>query len=298
MQGTMMKYPLTLQHSLERAGKLFPRVEILSRLPDHSLHRYTYGDFYRRTRLLAEALQKAGLRRGDRVGTLMWNHYAHLEAYFGIPVSGGVLQTLNLRLAAHDLAYIANHAGDRFLIVDDILLPLYDKIKNAVKFERVIVVPLTGNPVSREYQSYEDFLATASGDFTYPVLDEDEAASLCYTSGTTGAPKGVIYTHRSVMLHSFLLTTVDNFWHMQRRRAVARGFHVSCQRLGIVVRGGDRGLQTSAAGTVPGRGKPSGIVRPGKGHLVAGGATHHLVQRGGGARGSIPDAGSCRRCGS
>jgi fatty-acyl-CoA synthase len=211
MQGTMMKYPLTLQHSLERAGKLFPRVEILSRLPNHSLHRYTYADFYRRARLLAEALQKAGLKRGDRVGTLMWNHYAHLEAYFGIPVSGGVLQTLNLRLAAHDLAYIANHAGDRFLIVDDILLPLYAKIKSAVKFERVIVVPLTGNPVSREYQSYEDFLATASGDFTYPALDEDEAASLCYTSGTTGAPKGVTYTHRSVMLHSFLLTTVDNF---------------------------------------------------------------------------------------
>jgi fatty-acyl-CoA synthase len=211
MQGTMMHYPLTLAHSLERAGKLFPQVEILSRLPDHSMHRYTYRDFYGRARRLAEALQKAGLRRGDRVATLMWNHYAHLEAYFGIPVSGGVLHTLNLRLAPHDLAYIANHAGDRFLIVDDILLPLFDKFKSAVKFERVIVVPLTGNPVAGEYQNYEELLATASGDFTYPDLDENEAASLCYTSGTTGVPKGVAYTHRSVMLHSFLLTTVDNF---------------------------------------------------------------------------------------
>jgi fatty-acyl-CoA synthase len=211
MQGTMMNYPLTLAHSLERAAKLFPRVEILSRLPDHSMHRYTYGDFYRRSRRLAEALQRAGLKRGDRVATLMWNHYAHLEAYFGIPVSGGILHTLNLRLAPHDLSYIANHAGDRFLIVDDILLPLYDKLKSSVKFERVIVVPLTGNPVAPEYQNYEEFLATASGEFTYPDLDENEAASLCYTSGTTGVPKGVAYTHRSVMLHSFLLTTVDNF---------------------------------------------------------------------------------------
>ena len=211
MQGTMMNYPLTLAHSLERAGKLFPQAEILSRLPDHSMHRYTYGDFYRRARMLAEALQKAGLQRGDRVATLMWNHYAHLEAYFGIPVAGGVLHTLNLRLAPHDLSYIANHAGDRFLIVDDILLPLYDKFKDSVKFERVIVVPLTGNPVNDGYQNYEKLLATASGEFTYPHLDENEAASLCYTSGTTGVPKGVAYTHRSVMLHSFLLTTVDNF---------------------------------------------------------------------------------------
>jgi fatty-acyl-CoA synthase len=211
MQGTMMSYPLTLIHILERAGKLFPKGEILSRLPDRSFHRYTYADLYRRARALAEALQKAGLQRGDRVATLMWNHYAHLEAYFGIPVSGGVMHTLNLRLAPHDLAYIANHAGDRFLIVDDILLPLYDRFKNSMKFERVIVVPLTGKPVPDGYQNYEDFLATASGKFSYPNLDENEAASMCYTSGTTGMPKGVVYTHRSVTLHSFLITTTDNF---------------------------------------------------------------------------------------
>jgi len=211
MRGTMMDYPLTLIHILERAGRLFSRVEILSRLPDRSLHRTNYGELYRRARALAEALQKAGVKSGDRVATLMWNHYAHLEAYFGIPVSGAVLHTLNLRLSPHDLAYIANHAGDRFLIVDDILLPLYEKFKRAVHFERVIVVPLTGNPVPAAYESYEDFLATALGNFRYPVLDENQAASMCYTSGTTGVPKGVVYTHRSVVLHSFLQTTVDNF---------------------------------------------------------------------------------------
>jgi fatty-acyl-CoA synthase len=229
MQGTMMNYPLTLAHTLERAGKVFPEVEILSRLPDRSLHRYTYADFYRRARALAEALQKAGLRSGDRVATLMWNHYAHLEAYFGIPVAGGVLQTLNLRLAPPDLAYIANHAEDRFLIVDDILLPLYDKFKDLVHFERVIVVPLTGNPVPEGFQNYEDFLGTASGQFSYPNLEENQAASLCYTSGTTGVPKGVVYTHRSLMLHSFLLTTVDNFaiCHADVLLPVVSMFHVS-----------------------------------------------------------------------
>src|SRR5271154_5061868 len=124
MLGTMMDYPLTLTHLLERAGRLFQDQEIVSRLPDHSLHRCTYADVYRRARCLAEALQKAGLQRGDRVATLMWNHHAHVEAYFGIPVSGGVMHTLNLRLAPRDIAYIANHAGSRFLIVDESLLPL------------------------------------------------------------------------------------------------------------------------------------------------------------------------------
>ncbi|MGA9473935.1 MAG: long-chain fatty acid--CoA ligase, partial [Terriglobales bacterium] len=203
-----------------------------------------YADLYRRSRALAEALQKAGLKRGDRVATLMWNHHAHLEAYFGIPISGGVLHTLNLRLAPTEIAYIASHAQDRFLIVDDILLPLYEKIRDSVTFERVIVVrwssanaaprkPSEQISESRSVhksdsasssslkapnskltllpEDYEEFLRTASGNFQYPGLDENEAASLCYTSGTTGIPKGVAYTHRSVMLHTFLLTTVDNF---------------------------------------------------------------------------------------
>jgi fatty-acyl-CoA synthase len=229
MQGTMMSYPLTLTHLLERAGRLFPEQEVLSRLPDRSLHRCTYGDIYRRSRNLAEALQKAGLRRGDRVATLMWNHYAHLEAYLGIPAAGGVMNTLNPRLAPRDIAYVANHAADRFLIVDDILLPLYEKIKEEVKFERVFVVPLTGAAVPAGLENYEDFLNTASGNFSYPDLDENQASSICYTSGTTGVPKGVAYTHRSVMLHTFLLTTVDNFaiCHADVVLPVVSMFHVN-----------------------------------------------------------------------
>src|SRR5580698_5804798 len=229
MQGTMMSYPLTLTHILERAGKLFPGQEVLSRMPDRSLHRSTYGTVYRRARSLAGALQRAGLQRGDRVATLMWNHYAHLEAYLGIPAAGGVMNTLNLRLAPREIAYVANHAADRFLIVDDILLPLYEKIKDSVKFERVFVVPLTGQPVPADLESYEDFLNTAPGDFDYPDLDENEAASMCYTSGTTGVPKGVAYTHRSVVLHTFLLTTVDNFavCHADVVLPVVSMFHVN-----------------------------------------------------------------------
>ena len=224
-----MTYPLTLTNILERAGRLFPEREVVSRLPNRSLHRCTYADVYRRARCLAEALQEAGLKRGDRVATLMWNHYAHLEAYLGIPVSGGVMHTLNLRLAPREIAYIANHGASRFLIVDDILLPLYQQIASAVKFERVFVVPLSETPPPPGTESYEDFLKTASGDFHYPDLDENEAASLCYTSGTTGVPKGVAYTHRSVMLHTFLLTTADNFavCHSDVVLPVVSMFHVN-----------------------------------------------------------------------
>ncbi|MDI3257062.1 MAG: long-chain fatty acid--CoA ligase [Kyrpidia sp.] len=205
----MMNSPLVLSSLLERAGTLYGGVEIVSRLPDRSFHRYRYADFYRRARQLAEALQKAGLQRGDRVATLMWNHYAHLEAYFGIPSAGGVLHTVNLRLHPDDIAYIMNHAEDRFLIVDDVLLPLYEQVKDRVGVERVFVVSLTSGEVPAGYEKYEDFLAAAAGDFRYPELEENEAAGMCYTSGTTGKPKGVLYSHRSLVLHSLASALAD-----------------------------------------------------------------------------------------
>src|SRR5580765_2671876 len=124
-----MHSQLLLTTLLERAGRLFPKAAIISQRPDNSTHRYTYEDFHRRARALAAALQARGLRAGDRVATLMWNHYRHLEAYFGVPAAGGVLHTLNLRLHPDELAYIVNHAGDRFLIVDDVLLPIFEQIR-------------------------------------------------------------------------------------------------------------------------------------------------------------------------
>ncbi len=216
MKGTMMDFPLTLVPVLERAGKLFPKVEIVSRLPDRSLHRSNYGEFYGRARRLAEALRRAGLRGDDRVATLMWNHYAHLEAYFGVPLAGGIVHTLNLRLAAAELAYIMNHAGDRFLIVDDVLLPLWEKVREQVKVERVFVTPLGSEAVPAGYDSYEELLAQARGDFEYPAIAEDDAAVMCYTSGTTGTPKGVLYSHRALVLHSFAVSLADAFGLGQR----------------------------------------------------------------------------------
>src|SRR5579863_6204032 len=156
MRGTMMDFPLTLPVILERAGKLFHRVEIVSRRPDRSTVRTSYGDFYKRARRLADALTKMGLRRGDRVASMMWNHAGHLEAFFGVPCAGGILHTLNLRLHPHEIAAIARHARDRFLIIDDVLLPTLDKFRADAPFEKVIVVPYGGNEVPEGFQNYED----------------------------------------------------------------------------------------------------------------------------------------------
>jgi fatty-acyl-CoA synthase len=141
----------------------------------------------------------------------MWNHYAHLEAYFGVPCAGGVLHTLNLRLHPDELAYIINHAQDRFLIVDDVLLQLFEKFKDKVKFERVFVVPFCGEAVPAALENYETLLRDNLNTPVYPDLEEDDAAALCYTSGTTGKPKGVAYSHRAIVLHSYSISLPDNF---------------------------------------------------------------------------------------
>jgi fatty-acyl-CoA synthase len=214
MRGTMRDFPLTLTTILERAGKLFPTTEIVSRLANGELHRTNYGNLYRRAHALAEALVAAGLKPGDRVATLCWNHAWHLEAYFGIPLAGGVLHTLNLRLFPEDIAYIANDAEDRFLIVDDSLLPLLEKFRDKVKFERVFVVPYAGCGRSSD-ECYEDLLKTATGDWKPAAMDEKDAAAMCYTSGTTGFPKGVVYSHRALVLHSMMVALPDTFGSQQ-----------------------------------------------------------------------------------
>lgn len=210
-----MDVPLSLNHLLERAGKLFAGNEIVSRLPDKSLRWHTYGEFYRRTRSLASALQVLGLEKGDGVATLCWNHHAHLECYFGIPAAGGVMHTLNLRLPPEEIGWIAGDARDRFLIVDDILLPLYKQFAHLHRFDHVIVFPFSGAFVSSEMGDYEAMLARGDPDgFEYAAHEENDPVAMCYTSGTTGRPKGVVYSHRSTILHT-LVASLGDFWALR-----------------------------------------------------------------------------------
>jgi fatty-acyl-CoA synthase len=202
---TMMDVPLTIDRVVIDRAERCDR-EVVSRRPDKSLHRTTYAAIAKRARRLARALVAAGIGKGDRVATLMWNHAEHLEAYFGIPLAGAVTHTLNLRLHPDEIAFIAGDARDRFLIVDDVLLPLYDKVVAAgATFERVIVVGNAGPHVP-----YESFLETGVPSIQLPVLAESDALGVCYTSGTTGKPKGVVYSHRSTVLHTLVAALPDS----------------------------------------------------------------------------------------
>ena len=211
MRGLMMDFPLTVPALIERAGGIFGNVEIVARRPDRRLMRSKWKDLHRRSKRLASALTGLGLRRGDRVATLLWNQTEHMEAYFGVPIAGAVLHTLNLRLHPDEIAYISNHAGDRFLIVDDVLLPIFERFRERVKFERVIVVPYGEGDTPAGSDDYENLIADAGDEFEYPQIDENDAAAMCYTSGTTGRSRGVMYSHRAIVLHSMSCCGADSF---------------------------------------------------------------------------------------
>ncbi|WP_027366218.1 long-chain fatty acid--CoA ligase [Desulfotruncus alcoholivorax] len=210
----MMEYPLLLRGILERSRKLFPKKEIVSR--DYTgIWRYNYGDFYKRVCRLANVLQEMGIHKGDRVATLAWNNHRHLELYFGVTCYGALLHTLNLRLFTEQLEYVINHAEDKVIFVDQDLLPLLEGIKDKLPTVQAYIVmtdsdelPATGlNPV----YSYEKLLAAAPDAFDFPEdLDEYTPAAMCYTTATTGDPKGVIYTHRGLYLHSMCIGLADS----------------------------------------------------------------------------------------
>ena len=205
MRSTMPDYPLTLQHFLWRSTTLFPTKEIVTRR-ETGRHRYTYAEFGRRVAQLAHALKELGMAPGDRVGTLAWNNYRHLELYFAVPCAGAVLHTLNPRLFPEHLEFVINDAEDKFIFVDASLVPALQRVAKTLKTVKQFVVMADGpspdgqlTPVA----SYEELIAGRPTVFSWPTLDEDNAAAMCYTSGTTGKPKGVIYSHRSAVLHSF-----------------------------------------------------------------------------------------------
>ncbi len=216
MKGLMQDYQLTLPAILKRAEDLYGKKEIVSRTPDKSFHRYTYADFVRRSKKLAVALGKLGLEKSDRVVTLAWNTHQHLEAYFGVPSANLILHTLNPRLSPNDLAYIINHAEDKVLLIDETLVELLDNIEDEVDLEHIFVFSADGS-APEGLESYEDLLEGADeADFEYPDLDERDAAALCYTSGTTGRPKGALYSHRSICLHSLALAAADGLGIRER----------------------------------------------------------------------------------
>ena len=205
MRSTMPDFPLTLQHFLWRATTLFPTKEIATRR-ESSRHRYTYAQFGQRVAQLAHALKELGVGAGDRVGTLAWNNYRHLELYFAVPGAGAVLHTLNPRLFPEHLQYVINDAEDRVIFVDASILPALQRIADDIKGVKHFVVMTDGPSPDGQLKpmlSYEDLLSGRPTSYPWPQIDERDAAAMCYTSGTTGKPKGVVYSHRSSVLHSF-----------------------------------------------------------------------------------------------
>ncbi|HEX3770559.1 MAG TPA: long-chain fatty acid--CoA ligase, partial [Polyangiaceae bacterium] len=215
---------------MDRARRLFPDIEVVSRQPDGSLHRQTWKDTYERAAKLAHALARLGVKAGDRVATLAWNHNRHLEAYYGVPMMGAVVHTLNLRLHPNEIGYIARHAEDSVILVDRSLLPLLKQFVDTVPSVRHVVVMADDGPTPDGMLDYERLLAPEAADFEWPKLEENTAATICYTSGTTGNPKGVVYSHRSNVLHALVSSLPDeaNFSCRDVVLPVVPMFHANC----------------------------------------------------------------------
>jgi fatty-acyl-CoA synthase len=213
MLGLMQDRPLLISSLIEFAALHHGDVEIVSRTVEGPVHRYSYKDCARRSRQLAESLEKLGVAQSDRIATLAWNGYRHVEIYYGVSGMGAVCHTINPRLFAEQIVYIVNHAEDKYLFMDLTFVPLVEKLVDQLPKVKGFVImtdeahmPETALP---NVICYETLLASADEDYQWPIFDERTASSLCYTSGTTGNPKGVLYSHRSTLIHSYALCLPD-----------------------------------------------------------------------------------------
>ena len=214
MQGLMMDVPLLISSLIKHADRYHGNTEIVSRLVEGGIHRYSYRDVHRRARQLANALGALGVKPGERVATLAWNGYRHLEAFYGISGMGAVMHTINPRLFPEQIAYIANHAEDRYVLFDLTFAPLIEKLAPSCKTVQgwVLMTDKAHMPQSAiaNLLCYEDLVNAHSDDYDWPEFDERTASSLCYTSGTTGNPKGVLFSHRSTVLHAYAAALPDS----------------------------------------------------------------------------------------
>ncbi len=215
MNGLMMNMPLTITSIMRHAETNHPGTEIVSVTSDNPLHRYRYSDAFRRTRQLANALSEYGIESGDRIGTLAWNDYRHFELYYAISGIGAIIHTINPRLFPEQIDYIINHAEDRLIFVDPLILPVVEGLKDRLKSVEsfIIMTDEAHMPESSlsNVQCYESFVTAASDEIAWPDFDENTASGLCYTSGTTGHPKGVLYSHRAILLHAYASISPDVF---------------------------------------------------------------------------------------
>ena len=213
MEGLMQDYELSLQHVLWRIERLHQKKEIVTKRDD-GVHRTTYGEMVPRINRLAGALKKLGVKPGDRVATLAWNSNRHLELYYAVPCMGAVLHTLNLRLFPQHLEFIINDAEDKVLFVDQTLLPLLKPLLGKIPtIQTIVLMAELGTPMPDgmpQMLDYETLLAAESESYPWPKLSERMAAAMCYTSGTTGNPKGVVYSHRSQFIHTMGVLELDN----------------------------------------------------------------------------------------